>query len=954
LDPQAGVPFMEQPGNVLLDLTFSNLPIEEVFPLFSAETPVAGRLNGSLSNDGSWAAMNATGDLDFHPSLEQAQGEPALDLKLALGGAATRPESWMADLTAILSGLKYGDLQVGDVRLMAKTREQPNSKQLDVIVDAEQAGATIDAEAELDLTNAVSMDILRERPLSIEALIDAPDLASLWQQLAPPKWRTIPIAGALEVNLTQGRIQGSEVLDGNLEVFSDSLTIDGETLHQIDLKAQVSEPNHLNADLALEADEMSRAIAVGHFHLVEQSYQGEIELTLDLKSEGVLKRLLGRREIARLLPGQVSLLASAEGSVPDQQVSGEFQLSGGDLILADGGSPITHFATGGQFSETSLDLDLTVKSEPLDLNGEVLWDGEFVSIPTLTASAAGQQILEAEGSIPLTLETLAAETWIRQDKAINFNIVSQPTEIRPLMKLLNQTPPVNATVDLDLQLEGTPALPDVELNLAIAKIALAEQDNLKVGEVDLRLTAEGKRADLKGEYRHPDVNPLTIRASAPFFPQEWALKQRDITAEKIQLTARMERSSLAFLTTQVPAIKSIDGFLSLDAEVTGTMRTPVISGDGSLEVSRMRFQDRNAPSLYDVVLKTRFADNRLLIETLNAIVAGGEVAANGSIAFVPEQEPRFDLQLGAREALIFRTPDLSVRTDATLKLTGPFSAATLAGEVGLNNCRFFKNFDLLPQAMPVRKTSALPTVERAPRGGGAAYTDLNVGVDVEPFSNWNADVRIFTKTPFQVRSNLVESDLVTDIRVTGKLAAPTPSGFLAIDQGELSLPFSSVDVEIGRVEFDQHTGFNGALNFKAKAKADEYRINIYLHNNVLDPKFVLTSNPPLPTEDLMTLLVAGTTRDALIGGNTGSLAASKAATLLFKNMRKASAAADSEPSLLDNLQERTELDIGGINPETGAQTVAGKVRLWKQLFFVGDVDAENDYRALLKYVFRFR
>ncbi|MDF1659923.1 MAG: translocation/assembly module TamB domain-containing protein, partial [Verrucomicrobiales bacterium] len=248
----------------------------------------------------------------------------------------------------------------------------------------------------------------------------------------------------------------------------------------------------------------------------------------------------------------------------------------------------------------------------------------------------------------------------------------------------------------------------------------------------------------------------------------------------------------------------------------------------------------------------------------------------------------------------------------------------------------------------------LPTVERTPRGGGAAYTDLNLGVDVPPFRDWNADVRIHTKTPFQVRSNLVESDLIADIRLSGKFSKPHPTGFLAIDEGELSLPFSSIDVEIGKIEFDKETGFNGAINLKARAKANKYSINVFLHNRILDPKYVLTSNPPLPSEDLLTLLVTGTTRDALIGGDVGSLAASKAATLLFKNFKKASNLADTEPSLLDTLQERTELDIGGINPETGAQTVGGKIRLWRQLFFVGDVDAENDYRALLKYVFRFR
>ena len=104
----------------------------------------------------------------------------------------------------------------------------------------------------------------------------------------------------------------------------------------------------------------------------------------------------------------------------------------------------------------------------------------------------------------------------------------------------------------------------------------------------------------------------------------------------------------------------------------------------------------------------------------------------------------------------------------------------------------------------------------------------------------------------------------------------------------------------------------------------------------------------------MTLLATGSVRSDLVGDDAGSVAASKAAKLFLKNIRKSSAKADKERSLLDALEERTELELGGVNPETGDQTFGGKIRLWKQLFFVGDVDKESDYRALLKYVFRFR
>jgi hypothetical protein len=109
----------------------------------------------------------------------------------------------------------------------------------------------------------------------------------------------------------------------------------------------------------------------------------------------------------------------------------------------------------------------------------------------------------------------------------------------------------------------------------------------------------------------------------------------------------------------------------------------------------------------------------------------------------------------------------------------------------------------------------------------------------------------------------------------------------------------------------------------------------------------------MPSEDIITLLATGTTRNELTGDDAGSVAAGKAAGLLLKNLQKKSNEAEGDPTLLDLLEDRTELVLGRVNQETGEQTFGGKIRLWRQLFFVGDVDQQSDYRALLKYVFQF-
>jgi len=524
-----------------------------------------------------------------------------------------------------------------------------------------------------------------------------------------------------------------------------------------------------------------------------------------------------------------------------------------------------------------------------------------------------------------------------------------------ISKLAMEKPPVLGDLSLDLQATGTPAAPTLAAKLNLDGITVPREDkSLPAGTLAITLDAKDAKLSLAGDYRHPDVKPLVITAALPFHPGAWATGERLVKDETITASAKMDRSSLAFLTGQVPGIESITGEVALDASVTGSIAAPQIRGNSQLSVQRLRLENRLAPSLQDIDLVARFGENRIVLERLNALVAGGTLEGRGEAILKPGGEPQIQLTLKGREVLVVRTPDVNVRTDLDLNLAGPFSKAAVTGEIGITSSRYFKNFDLLPIGLPTKKTtSVLPVVERTPSGGGPAFQDLNVGVKIAPFQDWTVAVRLYTKDPFLIRSNLLESSITVDLNLTGTLGRPNPIGHIEIEKGEMSLPFSKVDVETGRIEFDEATGFNGALEFKAKGKADRYQIAIYLYDRILTPQYVLTSIPPLPSEDIITLTATGTTRDELVGDDPGSMAAGKAAGLLFKNLQKKGNAVDGDPTLLDLLEERTELELGRVNQETGEQTFGGKIRLWKQLFFVGDVDAQSDYRALVKYIFRF-
>jgi hypothetical protein len=974
LEPGAEGGFLAQEAPLSVDLRLDQLAMDDVTRFFTAAPPIAGKLNGAVKATGHFAAIELGGRLEFRPDRKPAPpaakatgstGGPVVDapaipaplasLDLSLRGDVDRPASWETKVNALLSGLSWNGMALENISLDAATDTTRPERPLLARVTFDQSSTLLDASARLDLGGAETFADLAEAAVHVDASLGIGNVATLLADFAPPNLKALPLAGSLTATVAGLKLVRGSLTAGTVAVNSPDFTVENQAFETIDLDASIPSNDQIDATLILALDDKTRVEGRGGFHLKEKRYSGALALNADLVAKGSkLRALLGERKVADLLPGTTALEWQGEGRLADGEHAGTLNLNAKSLRLAAGAEPLDA-GIAGTYSADAADFPtLKLTSNPLNFTGALTWKERQLAL-TGKGTSGGREAISIEASLPVDPEKLKPEQWFGQEAPLSLALSVKKLSIATVSKLFLAKPPVLGEIDLGLNASGTPAAPHLDFDLVLGGLTVPREGQaMPVGQLVLKADAKDDRITLSGDYRHPEVKPLALAAALPFHPGAWATGKRKVTDETLEASAKMERSSLAFLAGQVPGIESIAGEIALDATVSGTVSAPQIRGNSSVELSRLRLENRNAPSLRDVEVAATFGENRIVLERLNATVAGGSVSGNGEAVLKPGGEPTLRLSLKGSEVLVVRTPDLNVRTDLDLTLAGPWSKAALSGEIGITNSRFFKNFDLLPIGLPAKKTqSALPTVERTPRGGGAAYQDLNVGVPLAPFKDWPVALRIHTKDPFLIRSNLLESSISADLRLVGTLGRPTPVGAVDIAKGEMSLPFSKIDVETGRVVFDEATGFNGALEFKARGKADRYQIAIYLYDRVLSPQYVLTSIPPMPSEDIITLLATGTTRNELTGDDAGSVAAGKAAGLLLKNLQKKSNEAEGDPTLLDLLEDRTELVLGRVNQETGEQTFGGKIRLWKQLFFVGDVDQQSDYRALLKYVFQF-
>ncbi|MDF1816855.1 MAG: translocation/assembly module TamB domain-containing protein [Verrucomicrobiales bacterium] len=943
----------DEHSQISLRMDCKELQLSSVACFFTPdELPLKGALSGSFTSAGAFQSLQTKGGLRFVPELEDPDNNSRLTLDLAHSGNPLVPSTWDVEIEGFMSGLQWQETPLENLSIKVETFEDSVQKVVFGNLALAQSTAIAEVRASVGLTNATDFSSLCKEPVSFDGSLSVQRIEQILQDFAI---RTgVPLSGGVSLEISDVELDQGHVEQGSMILQSGNLAIDRTRLGKVEATANVTSTDNVEAKLSLPLDGVSSMSGSGVYDIATGGYAGKLSTLSNLRAPGKLREIFASRNMAKLLPAAARITWQGRGSLPDKIHRGKFDAQAEGLTLAEGAEPLALTLEGRYTEKSAFVSNLQVSSRPVNLEGSFSWDDDRLKVPLLTGTRNGSEILYTKGELPLKFGKFLPVEFFQQNGAANMELRTSALPVHELMSLVQAAPGWRGNLDTHITLTGSPAKPEVVGQISVADISVWQNDrNLPVGKLSLDLTAKNQKASIEGEFQHPDVNPLTIKAETAFAPALWVCGDRKFDSEAIHASAKMQKSSLSFLSSQVPGLMRVDGTVALDLDLSGTIREPKILGNGEILAQRLRFKNRDAPRIYDIESKIRFSDETIHLDRFHAIVAGGVVDLTGK-ARLDGKEPVLDISVTGKEVLVARTPDINLRTDADLKLSGPWSKTRISGELAITNSRFYKNLDLIPMGVPFRKKSALPDVNTTPGRSGGSSRALDFGLRKEPFSNWPLAVHIYTKDPFLVRGNVAESELESDLVVVGTLGKPVPKGFVKMKEGDVRLPFSKVNVEVGKVVFTEQTGFNGALEFKARARSGDYNVNIYAFNRLLDPKHVLTSVPPLPQEDIVSLLATGYTGGELGGADAGSVAASRAASLLFKNIKQSSDDAGRQPGLLDKLEERTELELGKVDPETGAQTVGGRVKLWKQLFFVGDVDSQSDYRALLKYVFQYR
>lgn len=660
------------------------------------------------------------------------------------------------------------------------------------------------------------------------------------------------------------------------------------------------------------------------------------------------------------LGGSLALDWSGSGNIDQLQNSGEarLRLDGGK---AAGVSAINAEIAGAYSPEFINVPTFRIDTSKGDIALKIGMGNNAVKVSDIAVKLGGKPVLTGFITLPLDLRTPKEPGTIIPTngpveaslKTSEINLDALPTlegskdatPKQPAKKTAKKAPeasgpPVRGIVSATLTAGGTLDAPDARLQIAARGIQAKAAAKLAPAnaEADLRLVAD--QLSLKARIQQPAIQPVEIAGTLPL-PVKQIIEEKKIDENSpVQLSIRLPRSSVAFLTQVVPALRFAQGTVAVNVDVGGTIAQPTFTGSTLIDMPAIRFTNTDMPSISGFRGDMRFAGNQLTVNRLGGDISGGSVNLTGRIEFPKITEPVFDLRLVSNGALLMRNEALTVRADSDVRVTGPLAGATVAGNVGITRSKFFKEIEILPIELPGRPAPKPPETAK--------------GVSLPPpLADWKFDVKIRTKDPFSIRGNLANGAALVDLALVGEGRALALDGTVRIENFVASLPFSKLQVNNGLVYFSPDEPFTPKLDIQATSTMQDYRIGVYIYGTADDPKTIFSSEPPLPQEDIIALLATGATASQLTGAGGGEALAGKAASLLFQQLYH-KVFKTKAPSENESFLSRFKVDVGGVDPRSGQQEVTTRFKLSDSLYLVGDLDVGGNIRGQVKYLLRFR
>lgn len=329
-----------------------------------------------------------------------------------------------------------------------------------------------------------------------------------------------------------------------------------------------------------------------------------------------------------------------------------------------------------------------------------------------------------------------------------------------------------------------------------------------------------------------------------------------------------------------------DGIVTAHVQVSGQTAAPQV--DGRVMVSEGRFEEGS----YGITLTN--IDGGVTFNVASQGTRGevditasgleqrpGSVKVSGSLTQEGLQSSA-DLAVELDRAQLARNSELNFNISSDLSFGGSGAEYTLAGPVTLNQLEItipeVEGGDDAPRIEPVNIVRVDQPTEEEP--------DEPEEPEEDGIATLNLDLRVRSTEDIEISGLGLNSAWQVDLKVSGTADDPVVVGDVDLSRGTLDLAGREFTITTGRAVFRSSDSLNPFVTLRAETEAGDGANSVTAIVEAEGPAddlaFTFSSNPPLPEEDVLALILFGRPANAL-GASEAIQLAQALATLTGNN-----------------------------------------------------------------------
>jgi hypothetical protein len=584
---------------------------------------------------------------------------------------------------------------------------------------------------------------------------------------------------------------------------------------------------------------------------------------------------------------------------------------------------------------------------PVSLSGQfdMSYEKEVLHIRQCDWKGKEGQTFAVEGMLPLDLfgKTLLAPGNL----AIRAR--ARVMDLRIFRLLMPREIFAAGQVTGELDMAGTWERPAGSFRFQGRGIELTEKITpLPPGPLDLggEVTIQGGLMVLHTLRVHSSALTLEGKGQWSGLPSLASLVDHPVLAGEVALEGQLNLPDMRWLARGLAGVRRTAGRLEARIRLKGPVLDPDLKADIRLTDGELG-PAAAVPPFSAVNLECQVTAHGIRVQSMTGELGGAPFRVSGYVQRDGRKLGKVDLRVQGENLLFYRDEELKIRADTDIAVRGPLSRLEMSGTVALTDGRFVKDLDLL---------APLKGWGRSKTASGFHLFSLTQA----PFKDMQFNVRLTSKNPFLIQNNLARGALRPDLFLRGSGETPVLNGVVYVDPTRIRLPAGRLTFESGVIRFLENAPDRPELDINGSSKLLGYDVTVLIKGPLDEPVVTLTSDPPLPNDDLLLLVLTGQPPKSVTARSARERVGMNIAVYLGRDflgrwLREKDA--ESEESVLD----RFEVDIGRGVTRAGDETIDVRFRLaskvlWQNdtLYLVGEKDIFDSYNTGIKLMFRFK